>query len=317
MFTNRLPWVVLLLVWMVGATWWHVCTIKQLCADDRPAPESVAVAIPTVTMPRLLIADGAQFSIKTAGHFSFAKSGAMADRNGVSYALDSAAAYLIANLRKTLTIRGYYAPFEQNTSSFPNVGLARADGIKQYFVQRGVPAEQLTTEGIGSDELVFSATGDSLYGGLNFTFAESVAESVVDPTPAAPAPAIPVTEESLAAGETFTSVFKPLDLYFTLGEAQYIKTEATSQFFAEATKYLMAHKDKKLVLTGYTDNSGPDAVNRQLSRDRANAVKAKLRRSGIATEQIEVVAKGEADPKADNSTLNGRRANRRVTVVVQ
>jgi OOP family OmpA-OmpF porin len=54
----------------------------------------------------------------------------------------------------------------------------------------------------------------------------------------------------------------------------------------------------------------------RLSRDRASDVKAKLRQSGISSDQILVEAKGETTPKADNSTLSGRKANRRVTVVV-
>lgn len=208
MFTNRLPWVILLLVWMAGATWWHVCTIKQLCGNDTPVTDSPAVATSDVDLPSAAVEDSV-------------------------------------------------------TTTEP------------------VPVT-LTTE------------------------------IIVKPTSATP-----VTEAALAANERYTSVFEPISLYFTPGEAYYIKTGETDKFFAEATRYLAAHPDKKLVLTGYTDDLGRDAVNLQLARDRANAIKLKLRQSGMPTNQIRVVAKGEAEPKADNKTPEGRRANRRVMVVVQ
>jgi OmpA-OmpF porin, OOP family len=46
-------------------------------------------------------------------------------------------------------------------------------------------------------------------------------------------------------------------------------------------------------------------------------VKVRLRESGIDQGQIAVAAKGETDPKASNATRAGRKANRRVTVVVE
>ena len=90
-----------------------------------------------------------------------------------------------------------------------------------------------------------------------------------------------MTEKDLAETQKFTSLFTAIDLYFPLGESNYIKTDETTKFFNEATAYLAAHKDKKLLLTGYTDNSGPDEVNLRLSRERADEVKTTLRKSGI------------------------------------
>ncbi|RYC69878.1 OmpA family protein [Spirosoma sordidisoli] len=326
MFTNKTPWIILLVLWMIGSTWWHVCKIKQLCVDDLPS----STTLPTVAMPSLIIADGDRFRLDMAGNFSFAKSGANANMSALGGSLDSLTAYLKTTGR-TMEIRGYYASTEANTSSFPNLGLARAEGIKQYLVQQGVPAASLTTKGVLQDDLTFTAAGDSLYGGLNFVFDGADSASPVDTTltdlttdttstataPATETVAAGITEAGLAAKEKFTTVFEPIDLYFPLGEANYIKTPETAKFFKEAVAYLSTHKEKKLVLTGYTDNSGPDDVNLRLSRDRANQVKARLRQSGISPDQIVTDAKGEANPKASNDTREGRKANRRVMVVVK
>ncbi|MBC3785828.1 OmpA family protein [Spirosoma utsteinense] len=337
MFSSKTPWIILLALWMVGSTWWHVCKIKQLCANDEPAVTAADNVIVDDVTPMsvatngLTIADGDRFQLDLPGNFSFARSGSNANMNTLGTSLDSLAAYLKANPGRTLTVTGFYGADEANVTSFANLGLARAEGVKQYLIQQGIPAVSLSTAGEtrsgkdGSGGMTFTSKGDSLYGGIDFTF-DGVAPGItpvtgmtdsVNAKPPVLAPDAPTTEAGLAAAEKYTSVFEPIDLYFTLGEATYIKTPETSKFFSEAIKYLSTHKDKKLRLTGHTDNSGPDATNLQLSRDRANQVKGRLRKSGIDSDQIVVDAKGETAPKVSNDTREGRKANRRVTVVVQ
>ena len=346
MLTNKAPWIILLVLWMIGSTWWHVCKIKQLCFDVEPAS---TVELPTeetdvyTTPPGadgFTIADGNLFRLMFPRNFSFAKSGANTNINALGGPIDPLITYLKGNRDRTLEITGYYTSAETNATTFPNLGLARAEGMKQYLVQQGIPVSSLTTKGTERN-LPATVKGDSLVGGLGFAFggAEPAADELVETeltvskpteTSAAATPTAtattstaaliimtePVTEKELAEAQKFTSIFKPMDLYFSLGEATFIKTDETTKFFDEAAKVLNASPGKKLLLTGYTDDKGPDQMNLQLSRDRANDVKARIRKSGVKSEQIEVKAKGESEPKADNSTLSGRKANRRVTVVV-
>jgi len=330
MFVSKIPWIILLIVWMLGATWWHVCTIKQLCLNDaQPVVVSTdqETRLPAIPRAGLTIADGDRFRLALPGNFSFARSGANANMNTLMGMPDSLTAYLKGNPGRTLTITGYYATSEKNETPLANLGLARAEGVKQYLVQQGIPAASLTTagevhaEGASEANFTFTPTGDSLYGGVGFAFG-GVVTPVASPTADTTADALlsdslPLTEEGLAAAEKYTSVFEPMDLYFLLNKSDYIKTPETTKFFDEAEKYLTTHKDKKLLLTGHTDNSGPDATNRRLSRERANEVGVRLRRSGIDKSQIAVEAKGESAPKASNDTREGRKANRRVTVVIR
>lgn len=315
--TTKTPWIILLILWMAGSTWWHVCNIKQLCADDVQSALGSATTDLLTTPPGAdvyTIADGNRFRLELPGHFSFATSGANANLNSLHGSLEPMVRYLKANPGRTFDIVGYYSPAEANKTTFRNLGMARAEGIKQYFLQQGVPAESMTTKGVERN-LPFTAKGDSLYGGLDFAFAG--AEIAKPGSAALTVMNEPITEKELAEAQKYTSVFEPIDLYFPLGEANYIKTDETKKFIDEAAKFLATNKGKKLMLTGHTDNSGPEDANLRLSRDRANEVKTKLRQSGIESEQIEVSAKGETEPKADNKTLSGRKANRRVTVVVQ
>ncbi|MFN8345146.1 MAG: OmpA family protein [Spirosomataceae bacterium] len=283
---------ILLVGWIGGSTYWHICKIKQLC--DGPA-----AVIPEYVVPPLSIVDNGKLNLTSAMNFGFKKSVAEPNMTNVKKELDSLAAYLKGNPGRKLTVTGLYSAAEQNTSSFDNLGLARADAIRNYLVQAGVPAGQLSIEGKQTD-LVFSPQ-DSTHG------AEFGFDSLM----------IPKTEEALAAAEKYEDVFKPLDLYFKTGSSDYIKTADNQKFLEEAKKYLAAHKDKKLSLTGHTDNVGPEDKNMTLSGARAAGVKAFFVKFGIAADQLITDAKGETQPKASNDLPEGRKANRRVSIVVQ
>jgi outer membrane protein OmpA-like peptidoglycan-associated protein len=65
---------------------------------------------------------------------------------------------------------------------------------------------------------------------------------------------------------------------------------------------------------GHTDSSGSAENNRDLSRQRAEAVMQALIERGVAAQRISAEGLGEERPIADNDTEQGRRANRRVEV---
>jgi outer membrane protein OmpA-like peptidoglycan-associated protein len=74
--------------------------------------------------------------------------------------------------------------------------------------------------------------------------------------------------------------------------------------------------DAKILIEGHTDDRGSDSTNLELSRSRAEAVRAYLVQRGLAAQRIEAVGKGESTPIAGNDTAEGRATNRRVEIVV-
>ncbi len=73
----------------------------------------------------------------------------------------------------------------------------------------------------------------------------------------------------------------------------------------------------KFSLKGYASAEGTDAHNKELSVDRANAVKTYLINSGISADNLTASGYGEANPVADNTTEDGRVLNRRVEIHLQ
>ena len=72
----------------------------------------------------------------------------------------------------------------------------------------------------------------------------------------------------------------------------------------------------RVLVIGHTDAVGPAAYNRQLSTERADAVREALATYGIASSRIRADGRGEVEPRADNDTVDGRQANRRVEIMV-
>jgi OOP family OmpA-OmpF porin len=74
-----------------------------------------------------------------------------------------------------------------------------------------------------------------------------------------------------------------------------------------------------VIIHGHTDNTGTPQGNIMLSESRANSVRRYLMEKGgtaIPGSRIRVVAHGQEEPLADNSTDVGRAKNRRVEVVI-
>jgi outer membrane protein OmpA-like peptidoglycan-associated protein len=71
------------------------------------------------------------------------------------------------------------------------------------------------------------------------------------------------------------------------------------------------------VVAGYTDSVGSEGYNYELGQHRAARVAGYLvSKEGVDPMQLRVISYGASKPVADNSTLRGRRSNRRVEILV-
>ncbi|RZK59994.1 MAG: OmpA family protein [Pedobacter sp.] len=99
------------------------------------------------------------------------------------------------------------------------------------------------------------------------------------------------------------------NLEFDLGKAT---IRAKSYPTLNRVAALLMEKNFSLKLAGHTDNTGSDALNLRLSKDRAESVKAYLVSQGANASRIEATGYGESQPIATNATPAGRQQNRRV-----
>ncbi|MGB3110377.1 MAG: OmpA family protein [Psychrobacter alimentarius] len=92
--------------------------------------------------------------------------------------------------------------------------------------------------------------------------------------------------------------------------------DVNKAFLDRAAKIMAEVPDMNLVIIGHTDSQASDAYNMELSRERADSVKAYLVSQGIDESKLSTKGMGETDPIADNSTEQGRFRNRRIEFMV-
>ncbi|MFZ1529528.1 MAG: OmpA family protein [Ferruginibacter sp.] len=103
---------------------------------------------------------------------------------------------------------------------------------------------------------------------------------------------------------------------FKTGSAQ-ITDESMAQL-TNMVAIAKAFPNAKFKVGGYTDNTGDEAKNVTLSKNRAAAVATKLKQMGAAAASIvSSDGYGSQFPVADNATAEGRAQNRRVSVNVK
>ena len=80
----------------------------------------------------------------------------------------------------------------------------------------------------------------------------------------------------------------------------------------EVAQVMLDRKTMEVRIEGHTDSRGSAGHNQKLSQSRADSVRAYLVRQGVAGGRMNSVGNGEDQPIEDNSTEEGRAANRRV-----
>lgn len=108
--------------------------------------------------------------------------------------------------------------------------------------------------------------------------------------------------------------FSTTGILFAVNEAT-IKPESNG-VLKEVAEAIKSNAGMKVKIIGHTDSDGSDAANLELSKKRAEAVKAALEKDfGIDGAQLQTDGKGETQPMGDNKSKEGKAQNRRVEFV--
>jgi OOP family OmpA-OmpF porin len=111
----------------------------------------------------------------------------------------------------------------------------------------------------------------------------------------------------------FQEAKKPVILegvHFETGKAEL--TPDSHTILTGVAESLVANEEIRVQVSGHTDNTGSAAVNKRLSRARAEAVRQFLIDKGVAPERLTARGFGPSRPVASNRTAEGRAQNRRV-----
>ncbi len=138
--------------------------------------------------------------------------------------------------------------------------------------------------------------------GVDLSFKWGESEAVAEP----PAAYVPPPVQAPAAPRSYLVFFDFNKSDLTPQAVEIVDTAAKNAGPAKVTQ---------LTVTGHTDTVGSDAYNMRLSRRRAESVAAQLEKDGIASSEIEIVAKGKRDLLVPTGDGVREPQNRRVQIV--
>lgn len=260
------------------------------CAPTTPSPTNWSTT--------LHLMNGDTMLLKGFDHFSFEKGSIHPDLtlNNQEF-LDKIANYLTANPSKNLTITGLYRKSEAGQSSgiYENLGIARANKIREFLVQRGIAVERITLDHAITEE-------EALLTPLKFDIFEPRPEDYEEGSLVKTQFRFDNMTFSDANFEFNSDVFKPGTAFNTWADSVLI--------------YFDENADKALTIIGHTDNLGTAQYNQDLGLRRAQSAKVFFEAAGL-TSTIQTSTEGERTPIATNKTEIGRQKNRRVNFIIR
>ncbi|MBX2817260.1 MAG: OmpA family protein [Saprospiraceae bacterium] len=256
-------------LWFVGSWYWYVCPHKGVCPwGKKTTPEKVIEKAKTYAP---LVFDWSKEGAITSDRFP-------AFRDSIMGLLSD---------QDALEITGQYYADEENPTSFENLGLARADAIRQKF------ASVLDDGRIEMKSKLLAGSS-----------ARAQAEKFV-------AGAF----RRMVRNESVREVAGKMVINFPHASADMLENQKLIEYLDDLVARLK-QTSERVSLVGHTDSSAGAARNMRLGSMRAQAIKDILVAKGLEASRIDTSSKGETQPIATNNTEEGKQKNRRVELTI-
>ncbi len=267
--------------------------------EEEPVKEAMVPAAPAATSYPFAFSDG-DYAYNENDNYNFNVSSSgilMPLSQKVTEGIASLKTFLSENAGKVVNVIGYYTDSETNDSAFPDLGLARANAVKNHLVANGVASSQINTM---SKLMGAMVPKDNIYlGPVEYGLADK---------------AVDAEDELKALYDKITA--NPLVLYFETNQAAISLTPEQRQKVADISRYLDKVEGATCSVVGHTDNVGRRGPNVQLGQGRADFGKAYLAKNGIPEAKINASSKGPDQPIESNNTEEGRSKNRRTVITL-
>lgn len=301
--TNRTTYLLGILVTILAGTYFYItyCSECGMQVKKEPVKEVVAVpSEPEATSYPFAFSNG-DYAYNENDNYNFNMSSSsilepLSDKVGTG--ITSLKTFLSENTGKVINVTGFYKNGETNASAFPNLGLARANAVKNHLVENGISSSQINTRGELMDEMV---SKDNMFLGPIAYDLNDKAENADDD--------LQVLYDKITAN--------PLVLHFNTGETAINLSVVQRQKIADISKYLDKVEGATAQVTGHTDSQGGRATNIRLGKGRADFAASYLTKNGIPLAKIKTFSEGPDNPVATNATEEGRSKNRRTVVTLK
>jgi outer membrane protein OmpA-like peptidoglycan-associated protein len=133
---------------------------------------------------------------------------------------------------------------------------------------------------------------------------------------------ISITVDTLHAKSTVSPLVTNADSLIILNAELLFETNKSTlrnehfETLNSIVNYLLFHPERSVRISGHSDNTGREAHNVILSKQRAEVVAEYLISNGIDVSRVESLGLGSSHPIALNTTDEGRKKNRRVELLI-
>ncbi len=259
----------------------YTCVKPECCGEGEGATDQTEqpVAPPAISDDYSIVSSYGSDDVLTGSRWAAERDALLAKYN--------------ADPNQVLEITGRYYSGESAPAGFENMGLYRADQIKQLMVAAGIPAANIRT-------LSRLVAGDAPAADENFVAGNFAWGTMTNADEPEKPELVQVSSDEIKIRFPFNKSTRDLGAQVE----NYLKT------LAERVK----QSNETISIVGHTDNVDSDAFNLRLGQQRADFVKGRLLSYGVPAALISTSSKGESEPEATNETAAGRRLNRRAVV---
>ncbi len=277
------PGLLVFTLWCVISVRWYVCGIYELC-DSNEVEQLPGKAAPAV------VDEAPEQPASAPLSFEWSSASPVTSENFESFR-DSLMSHFDQFPAAVVEITGLYDRQEINNSDFDNLGLARAENLKQLLLESGIKRSMRVSSGI-------SDLSSGLRGRINNAYQFDL-----------------VPQEEITSGFLITEASNKLVLHYPSNSAS---PEGDDQV-RNALKKLAGEaisKNRSLLVVGHTDSQGEAMDNMKLGLVRATMIKEMLLAFGMDENKVLAESEGEAKPLVGNTTARGRQQNRRVEIIL-
>ncbi len=200
------------------------------------------------------------------------------------------------------------------------LGMERAEAYKAALVARGVPEDRIACFSKGSEEPIAdnrTAAGRKANRRVTFGIRSKAEVEAERALAAAHKVAWDAEQARLARQSGLDKVIDTRNVTFEVNSDVPVFNEIAIEGVKTVAEFMKEYSNKKLVLTGHTDNTGEADYNVILGKRRAQGYKTKMVEYGVEADRVECLSKGPYQPIESNATKEGRAANRRVEMAFE
>lgn len=296
------PLLILLTIGLGTLLYYYNCSSCSASAGSGPVNQTIiSPSAPTRTgefahVLELVYPDG-EVS-RTSSNFVFGYSSPHFDlpiHQDIHPSISGLRTFLDEHPENQLFIEGYFREDETNKSSYTNLGIARANQIKEYLKTQEISSKQIRLGGRISDSLGL------YYGKIWGPIAWRIERTQNGQT---------------ARMDSLRQHFEnnPIILQFDTERSGDQWSDEQKKAFTLLASYLDWDSSAVLQVTGHSDDTGSDEESYRMGMKRAEFVRRQLQENAIPNNRITTQSAGHNQPVASNRTTEGRNRNKRVVI---